>query len=600
MAAINELKPVLGLELTATPFVEISSGVAPFRNVVYEFPLAKAMEAGYVKEPAVVTQKDFDARQYTDDQIEKIKLEDAVRIHETTKVELETYARNAGLPVVKPFILVIARDTTHAADLLSLLESSEFFEGRYAGKVIQVDSSRTGSEEEAMITRLLAVEQPEEPTELVIHVNMLKEGWDVTNLYTVVPLRAANARTLVEQSIGRGLRLPYGKRTGVASVDRLNIIAHDRFQEIVDEANRADSVIRLQKIILDLVDAPGKPMTVDQHVERQDRSRPRAAHRLFGRRVAATVFDREADRRVAQVTLEVLNDVRKVPSVADLSKAEVKDWIVAEVEQRYVPPAELPFDGPPDIASVVAKTLETVQKKTIDIPRILVHPRGETTVGFNTFAVDCRAFENLQPVSNELLLQHLRTNERLTLSFSRNDQTEERLEDYIVRALMDCDDISYDDHSNVLYDAASQVVRRLRQTNDEERTKNILVHYQRTIADNLHAQLVAHRYENAVGYDVEVRNGFSEILGSSFTMASDGGPVDFRTTVEDKARIRHVVFGGFLRCLHNVEKFDSDTERRFAVLCDRDSLKWMKPARRQFRIYYQLDHEQLEYVPDSR
>jgi type III restriction enzyme len=80
--------------------------------------------------------------------------------------------------------------------------------------VIQVDSSRTGAEEEEMITRLLAVESVDEPTEIVIHVNMLKEGWDVTNLYTIVPLRAANARTLIEQSIGRGLRLPYGKRTG--------------------------------------------------------------------------------------------------------------------------------------------------------------------------------------------------------------------------------------------------------------------------------------------------------------------------------------------------------------------------------------------------
>ena len=87
-----------------------------------------------------------------------------------------------------------------------------------------------------MVQKLLAVESPEEPTEIVIHVNMLKEGWDVTNLYTIVPLRAANARTLIEQSIGRGLRLPYGRRTGVSTVDRLNIIAHDRFQEIVDEA----------------------------------------------------------------------------------------------------------------------------------------------------------------------------------------------------------------------------------------------------------------------------------------------------------------------------------------------------------------------------
>jgi type III restriction enzyme len=51
---------------------------------------------------------------------------------------------------------------------------------------------------------LLSVERPDEPTEIVVHVNMLKEGWDVTNLYTIVPLRTADSRTLVEQSIGRG------------------------------------------------------------------------------------------------------------------------------------------------------------------------------------------------------------------------------------------------------------------------------------------------------------------------------------------------------------------------------------------------------------
>jgi type III restriction enzyme len=117
--------------------------------------------------------------------------------------------------------------------------------------VIQVDCSKTGAEEDAMVQRLLAVERPEEPTEIVVHVNMLKEGWDVTNLYTIVPLRAANARTLIEQSIGRGLRLPYGKRTGVTAVDRLNIVAHDKFQEIIDEANKPESAIRLQQVILD-------------------------------------------------------------------------------------------------------------------------------------------------------------------------------------------------------------------------------------------------------------------------------------------------------------------------------------------------------------
>ena len=249
--AINELRPILGLELTATPFVETGRGAAPFKNVIYDYPLAKAMQDGFVKEPAVVTQKNFDPTQFTPDQIERIKLEDGLRLHENTKVELETYARQTGRPIVKPFTLIIARDTTHAGQLMRLIQSDEFFDGRYKDQIIQVDSSRTGAEEDEMIERLLRVESPEEPTEIVIHVNMLKEGWDVTNLYTIIPLRAANARILIEQSIGRGLRLPFGRRTGVAAVDRLSIVAHDRFQEIVDEASRPESAIRLQQIILD-------------------------------------------------------------------------------------------------------------------------------------------------------------------------------------------------------------------------------------------------------------------------------------------------------------------------------------------------------------
>jgi len=80
--AINELKPVLGLELTATPFVETSRGAVAFKNVIYDYPLAKAMQDGFVKEPAVVTQKNFDPKQFTAEQIEQIKLEDGIRLHE--------------------------------------------------------------------------------------------------------------------------------------------------------------------------------------------------------------------------------------------------------------------------------------------------------------------------------------------------------------------------------------------------------------------------------------------------------------------------------------------------------------------------------------
>ena len=150
--------------------------------------------------------------------------------------------------------------------------------------MIQVHSSQTGAEEDEMVEQLLAVEHPDEPTEIVIHVNMLKEGWDVTNLYTIVPLRAANSRMLVEQSIGRGLRLPYGKRTGVAAVDRLTIVAHDRFQEIVDEANKPDSPVRVQAVELTGRGTGGAARDRRFHADSRAAARPGAISRAGGGR----------------------------------------------------------------------------------------------------------------------------------------------------------------------------------------------------------------------------------------------------------------------------------------------------------------------------
>jgi type III restriction enzyme len=593
MASINELKPILGLELTATPFVENAKGQTPFRNVIYGYPLAEAMEDGFVKEPAVVTQKNFDPSQFGPAQIEKIKLEDAVRVHEATKVELATWAKNSGLPRVKPFILVIARDTTHASDLIRLMESDQFFEARYRGKVIQVDSSKTGAEEELMITRLLAVEKTDDPTEIVIHVNMLKEGWDVTNLYTIVPLRPANARTLVEQSIGRGLRLPYGKRTGVPTVDRLNIIAHDRFQEIIDEANRPGSVIRMQSIVLD-PEAGQKPprIVVGTSLVRASLGlKPESARRA-------------SEQRVADLALRVVADYAArrgggLASSADLSRPEVAATIAAEVAERYQPCGELEFEDAPDIPALTQEVIEAIQKKSIDIPRIIVLPKGGGQIGWRAFALDCSPLESLQPPSREVLIQHLRTQERYALSLQGRDEAEERLENYIVRSLMDFDDVSYDDHADLLYELAGQVVAAFRRKWEDPEIRNILSSHQKRIGDYVHAQMSSHRVEDVAEYEAVVSRGFTEIKECAYTVRGDDGVLDFRATIDDRKNIDQYVFTGFSRCLYDLQKFQSDTERRFAILCDRDSLRWMKPAKGQFTIWYRSPgNEQLEYVPD--
>jgi type III restriction enzyme len=613
--SINELKPLFGLEVTATPFVESTRGPVAFKNVVMDYPLARAMEDGFVKEPAAVTQRNFDAKAHTPEEIEKIKLEDGVRLHETTKVELLTYARENGVKVVKPFILVIARDTTHAAQLKELIEV-KLFEGRYQGKVIQVDSSRTGAEEEDMITRLLAVESVDEPTEIVIHVNMLKEGWDVTNLYTIVPLRAANARTLIEQSIGRGLRLPYGKRTGVAAVDRLNIVAHDKFQEIIDEANRGDSPIRLKQVILDAPSADDKKVSVQVGSGAMTRlgltdapvvaSAPTNAGTASAAPAPAPVFTTEAERQAARVVMEVIGkyEVRRdlVPTSSALLTPEVQSAILAEVTERLKPMQGNLLagvdDGQPklDLSAVVAKTTEIVVQQTIDIPRIAVVPTGEVTTGFHPFKLDVAQL-HLQPGEREIIIHNLHTNEQDTLA-SEVGLKEQRPEDYIVHALVDFDDIDYFTHADLLYDLAGQMVQHLQGYLSEVEARGVLDRDRRLIAREIHAQMMAHFWEEATEYEVQVSRGFTELKACNYTAIAGQTAHHFRETVTELGRIKQMLFGGFGRCLYPLQKFDSDTERRFSVILERDASKWFKPAKGQFQIYYKLGTEQPEYIPD--
>lgn len=602
--AINELKPILGLELTATPFVETAKGAIPFKNVILDYPLGKALKDGFVKEPAVVTQKNFQPQRFSPAELEQIKLEDGIRLHENVKVELETYARQTGNPIVKPFVLVIARDTTHARSLLELIQSEKFFEGRYAAKVIQVDSS---TKEDEVIERLLAVESPTEPTEIVIHVNMLKEGWDVTNLYTIVPLRAANARILIEQSIGRGLRLPFGKRTGVKAVDRLNIVAHDKFQEIVDEANRPDSVIHLEQVILE-------PNSVSQRLTTVVAT-PTILSRLTGAAPqlptagssslvpTQPIFQTPVEQQIAQLTYQAIQRRESLPTSAHLQQTNVMQEIVQEVRRHYVPPAqtELPGLEPqpmPNLAEIVQQAIAQVRQLTIDIPRIVVVPKGEVSSGFNPFTLETSNV-HYQPVDRDLLIRSLQTNEQDSLNTGNRVASEERLEDYIVRKLIDFSDISYDDQADLLYDLAGQMVRHIQgYLADENDVWNVVAYYQRQLAELIHAQMQAHRWEKASGYEVTVTRGFVSLKESAFTSYADQPVQDFHVPPADKSKIAQIIYGGFNRCLYPVQKFQSDTERKLAVILERDSQKWFKPALGQFQIYYTVGLEQKEYQPD--
>ena len=626
--ALNELRPLLGLELTATPFTEGAKAPVPFKNVVMDYPLARAIEDGFVKEPAVVTQQNFDPSAHSAAALEIIKLQDGVRVHEETKVHLLTYAQQTGEKLVKPFILVIARDTTHAGALKANIESDDFFSGRYKGKVIQVDSSRSGAEEEDMIRSLLAVESYEEPTEIVIHVNMLKEGWDVTNLYTIVPLRAANARTLIEQSIGRGLRLPYGRKTGVDVVDRLNIIAHDKFQEVIDEAGRGDSPIRMQRlelssdptgsstltsiavqpmanVILGTYTA-GTPQMSGGGTVNTGNGLPSTSQ--YGESAPIVAMRTAAEQKIAQYTVDVIAEISRekndglslVPNSAALNQPLIQQQIAQRVQERLLP-KQVDFinveagSEPSPISEIVKRTVAVFLEHTIDIPRITVVPKGPVKSGYKSFPLDV-AKMNFQPQDMALVGQGLKTGKQIFYGES-STVLEERLEDYLVRELINYDDVSYDEHADLIYELSGQAVDHFKtylKTDDE--LHNILSNYGKNIAENIHLQMAQHYFEDMSESSVVVSQGFTPLKPCAF--AAEGALLPLHQAPLEKSKIAQYVYGGFAKCAYPVQKFHSDTERVLATILERDARLWFRPVAGQFTIYYRSGANQPEYLPD--
>jgi type III restriction enzyme len=251
-----------------------------------------------------------------------------------------------------------------------------------------------------------------------------------------------------------------------------------------------------------------------------------------------------------------------------------------------------------DIAKVVAETTDQYVELTIDIPRIVVVPKGEVSCGFNDFNLSTSGI-NLQPVSEDILIQLLRTHEREKLNDGSGIAKEDRLENYIVRALIDFDDISYDNHAELLYKLSGQLVVHLQSyLQDVEDVKNVLQYNQKRLADLIHAQMQDHYWEKATSYEAQVSKGFSALRDNSYSALTREAPRDFRLPVEDRRNISGMVFGGFKKCCYSTQKFDSDTERKFTVILEDNGnsvLKWFKPGKEQFKIY---SHKDQSYEPD--
>ena len=596
-AALNELHPLMGLELTATPLVTKGNKHVPFKNVVYEYPLSKAIEDGYTRTPFAVTRSDIDFYNFGDEQLDKLMLLDGITCHENTRRKLAVYAANHGKPVVKPFMLVVCKDTDHAAWVERYIKSDEFRDGAYRNKTIIVHSKQKGSETEANTKLLLEVESPDNPVEIVIHVNMLKEGWDVNNLYTIVPLRTAASKILREQMVGRGLRLPYGERTGDRDVDAVMLTAHDKFQDILDEAQRGDSifkagnVIKAEEIVPEETAEPQLSLNLEPDTVREEAytftELPQneatdavisKADTLIREAVTQTIqtaqehtVTPQAAKKIAETIAAQLSEDKDLGDVFRENEMPLTAWMLHQTEQTHI----------------------AAKAKFIPIPRIKITDAGVEEYVFLDFDLDMADFRHA-PIRNEILLQNLEDmSDRERIKGDAIDFEGYNPKKVILAELRKKPEIDYEKCSALLFKLITQLCDHYSAQFGENGMRNIVMMYKRDIANKLYAQMMQHFYctngflqEEVVGtrdYNLRPRNSWRESVGL------------FEPFTED---IHAVLFTGIKKGVFSEAQFDSkDGELTLARVLetDPDVLNWLRPHPQEFNITYNRNRR---YEPD--
>lgn len=596
--AINDLKPILGIELTATPF---DNNDVQFKNVVYEYSLAQALTDGlYVKNPTIATRKDFNPQGRSEEEIEKIKLEDAVSIHEDTKQELKLYALNTGKKLVKPFILVVCKDTTHAKAVYDLVTSVDFYEGAFANKVLQIDN--TTRNDDLIEQQFISLEQEDNEIEIVIHVNMLKEGWDVTNLYTIVPLRAAKSSKLVEQTIGRGLRLPFsGERTGNEKVDKLTVVAHDNFDTVIEAAQNPNSVLNKLKFIeidenqlKEKVEVVTVQSTITAAIQKEQEEVNKIAEPVQKQKQQNIV---DAKKILVNV-IPFFNTNSQVKKVDDLMKPEVKAEIMKAVVTTLNTGQGNLFA--PQIAAEAEEMYEKLvadfKKNIIEIPRMdLV--QGEVTASFDDFDLNTNNFSYDQ-LTEEIIRIGIKDKKVDTIEVKKGVYYG-KPEKLIISELINFSEVDYDANADLLHKLGKQALSELQSNLKEGEDINTVVFQWRSIiANRIYAQMMDHFRLHEPDYIKPNVKPFTRIEEWNFTALKNEGHKDYRDDSFPAVQVPKFVFRGFEKSCHFEYKFDSRTEQTLSFILENDKevLKWLRPAPNQFRIYWH--HNSKIYEPD--
>ena len=261
------------IDFSATPYNVTGSGQRRtkhyFPHIVVDFDLKTAIQNGLVKTIVLDKRKEIASQKMAELDYKAVRegskvvgLSDGQKIMlraglQKLKILEEQFVEftkdKAGVSNKYPKMLVICEDTKVSPFVVDYLIN---YLGLEEDDVIQIDSDKKGqvkaSEWEVIKQKLFNIDSHPKP-KVIVSVLMLREGFDVNNICVIVPLRSSEAPILLEQIIGRGLRLMWReseyeeikrenrikllqkKEEPSNYLDILSIIEHPRFMEFYNE-----------------------------------------------------------------------------------------------------------------------------------------------------------------------------------------------------------------------------------------------------------------------------------------------------------------------------------------------------------------------------
>lgn len=238
----------LQLDFTATP--KHTNGEL-FRHIVCDFPLGEAVDAGIVKVPVL-----GESDELIESGDKRTPAHQRYAVH--LKLGYQTYQRafEEWSKVRKPILFVMTEDAKAANEIANYLDSDAFpllkghvlnIHTRLKGKIKEVtrggrkvlefiENDTAMKPEDLQVLREWSrdLDSKDSKFRCVVSVMMLREGWDVSNVTTIVPLRpySAKAGILPEQTLGRGLRrmVPLGD-----TPETVAVVHHPAFRKLYED-----------------------------------------------------------------------------------------------------------------------------------------------------------------------------------------------------------------------------------------------------------------------------------------------------------------------------------------------------------------------------